>query len=263
MKIQQIWTYPVKSCQGYLVEEMHLDRFGIQGDRRWMLIDPDGRFLSQREHTKIALIKARMEANQLSLEVPGQSAIKTRVPFEHETTIPVQVWDDEVKANLADTEASEYLSNYLGQACRLVYFPYRSERQIDLRYAEAGKVTSFTDGYPLMILSQASLDDLNQKLKTPLPMNRFRPNLVVEGSEAFAEDQWKEIQIGDIRFSVVKPCARCIITTIDQRTGEKGKEPLATLATYRKAAHKILFGQNLIHQQEGSIKVGAEIKVIS
>jgi uncharacterized protein YcbX len=160
-------------------------------------------------------------------------------------------------------DAAEWFSEFLGISCKLVAMTERSIRPVAKEYAVNNDVVSFADGYPFLLISEATLDDLNSRLATPVPMKRFRPNLVVKGCEPFAEDTWKEIQIGDAKFYVVKPCARCTIPTVDIETGEKGVEPLRTLATYRNFENKVLFGQNLLPASNGTLSVGDAIQIIT
>jgi uncharacterized protein YcbX len=175
----------------------------------------------------------------------------------------VEVWGDECKAIPASPAAHEWMSQYLGMDCRVVYMPEDSIRLVNPKYAIAPTDhVSFADGFPFLLISQASLDDLNQRLETPLPMNRFRPNFVVSGCTSFAEDTWKRIRIGTMEFHLVKPCARCIVTTVDQQTADRGQEPLRTLAQYRMQDGKILFGQNLVAVGVGQVSVGDAVEVL-
>jgi hypothetical protein len=172
------------------------------------------------------------------------------------------VWDDAVDAISAGDEAQKWFSAYLDIPSRLVFMPENSIRRVEPDYDIHNDIVSFADGFPLLLISQHSLDDLNNRLVTPVPMNRFRPNVVVKGSGAFAEDRWKKIRIGTMLFYVVKPCSRCITTTVDQETGIQGKEPLATLSRYRKVDGNVLFGQNLIPESIGTINVGDCVEIV-
>jgi uncharacterized protein YcbX len=168
----------------------------------------------------------------------------------------VAIWKDQCVAVAAGAEADAWFTALLGTPCRLVTMPSSTVRQVDLGYAEPGDPVGFADGFPFLLISQGSLDELNRRLEHPVPMDRFRPNIVVDGCEPHAEDGWSRVTIGEISFRVVKPCARCVITTTDQQTGERGREPLRTLATYRRVGNKVLFGQNLIHDGVGAVRVG-------
>jgi uncharacterized protein YcbX len=171
--------------------------------------------------------------------------------------VEVQVWDDRCLARDLGDEPARWFSSFLGEQVRLVFMPDETFRQIDVDYVPGIRRVSFADGFPLLLIGEGSLDELNRRLPKPVPMNRFRPNLVLAGSEPFAEDTWASVQIGAVGFDVLKPCSRCVATTVDHDTAEAGKEPLRTLATFRKRGHGVYFGQNLLHQGPGSLAVGA------
>lgn len=263
--LSAIYIYPVKSLGGFAVDCASVEERGLQHDRRWMLVDADNNFLTQRNHPQMALLQVNMADGQLVVgEKNGSGQIS--IPTQPQTRQPVRVtvFDDTCDALTVSREADAFFSDYLGQSCRLVYMPDSSIRRVDARYAVADNHTSFSDGYPFLLVGQTSLDNLNSRLAEPLPMNRFRPNLVVSGGEPHAEDDWHEIQVGETFFFGVKPCGRCIVTTTDQETGSIGKEPLKTLATYRKRENKILFGQNMVFGRQGSrISVGDAVSVHS
>jgi uncharacterized protein YcbX len=254
-------VYPVKSLGGVEVGEWEVEARGFRHDRRWMLVDEEGVFLSQRRLPRMALVSVRIEEDGLLLlEAPGMPAL--RVPFEAGAgELDVVVWGDEVRAVAVGPEADGWFEGFLGLRCRMVRMPDDAVRRVDPAYALAGDKTSFADGFPFLLLSQASLDDLNGRMGEPLPVDRFRPSIVVEGCGAYAEDGWGRISLGGIPFRVVKPCSRCVITTTDQRTGERGKEPLKTLATYRKREGAVHFGQNLIPDATGTLKVSDALTV--
>jgi uncharacterized protein YcbX len=225
-----------------------------------MLVDAQHQFLTQRSLPKLALFK--------TMGGIGETAFSVRynqedIAVPHAATgepLQAQVWDDGVEVLEVDASISRWFSRYLGFDCKLVFFPESNERKVDPAYAlDASNNTSLSDGYPVLAIGQSSLDDLNRRLIQPVGMERFRPNLVFTGAEAFAEDTWKQIKAGNVEMACVKPCARCVMTTIDQQTGTVGKEPLATLNTYRKVGNKVLFGQNVIPLGEGEISVGDEI----
>jgi uncharacterized protein YcbX len=174
----------------------------------------------------------------------------------------IRIWDDVVHATDLGDEAARWISSFLGADCRVVFMPDDVVRPVDPRYAQPGDRVGFADAYPFLLISQGALGELNRRLKSPLPMNRFRPNLVVDGVPPHAEDGWARIAIGGVMFEVVKPCARCVVTTTDQETGERGHEPLRTLATYRRTNGKVHFGQNLIHQGGGELRVGDAVEVL-
>ncbi len=257
LTVSGLYIYPVKSLGGFSLPAAKLTDRGFKYDRRWMLIDENNRFLSQREVSVMAFLNATIREEHL-LVTDKRTGEFIMVPYEPQTaeTIMVSVWDDTCPAQRVSDEADAWFSQHLGISCRLVYMPDATQRTVDANYAHNKEITSFSDGYPLLIIGQASLDDLNSRLTSPLPMNRFRPNIVFTGGLPFQEDDMKQFNIGDIQFSGVKPCARCVITTIDQETAIKAKEPLKTLSTYRAKDHKIYFGQNLLFNGSGTISVG-------
>jgi uncharacterized protein len=259
--ISEIWSYPIKGAKGISHEEAEVDKRGIVNDRRWLITDLSGKFMTQREFPKIALISVRVEINSLVLNAPEMPELRFSYKVSY-GKLDVTVFDDTCEAELMKPQANEWLSQYLQTDCQLVYMPDDSLRQVDLRYAQPGQITSFTDAFPFLLISEASLLDLNRRMEYFLPMNRFRPNLVVSGALPFAEDTWKLIRVGGILFEIAKPCARCTVTTVNQDTSERGKEPLKTLATFRQLDNKIYFGQNLLHLDMGKISVGQKIEVL-
>lgn len=265
-RLSEINIYPVKSLKGSSVAEARVERRGLEFDRRWLVVDSAGRFLSQREHPSMATVSTTIENGLLVLS-HGEKSVA--VSEDQGLPIDVTVWDDVCEASVCSEEAGELLSSVLGVDCRLVLMPESTHRAVDRDYAvRPDDHVSFADAFPFLLIGLASLEDLNRRLDQPVPMDRFRPNLVVDGAAAFAEDGWKRIRIGEAEFEVVKPCSRCVMTTIDQRSGEKtGVEPLRTLASYRtverNGAKKILFGQNLISPSAGStIRVGDIVEII-
>lgn len=263
MTLSEIWVYPVKSLGGISLTKAFTEERGLQYDRRWMIIDEENVFITQRVHQKMALIDVALLEEGLKIFLRANPTDFVLVPYKPVTALPVsvQVWDDTAAAVTVSTEADAWLSRQLGLSLRLVMMPESTERKADPRYAQHDENVSFADGFPYLVISQASLDDLNSRLAEPITMRRFRPNFVISGTEPFAEDQWKEITIGSLRFEVVKPCARCVLTTINPETSEKGAEPLKTLASYRRNGNKILFGQNVTAQDFGELKVGDPLVV--
>lgn len=262
MRLSEINIYPIKSCGLISLNEAELEPRGLQHDRRWLVVDDRGMFMTQRDFPRMTLISIHVTSDGLFVQAPEMEPLL--VPFETESRehIPVVIWDDSLEAMPVNGKAAEWFSEVLGVRCKLVVMTDRSVRPVDKSYAIGEDVVSFADGFPMLLISEASLADLNSRLDVPIPMKRFRPNLVVEGCEPFAEDTWKEIAVGDVRMYVVKPCARCTITTVDTATGEKGREPLRTLATYRSVGNQVMFGQNVIHASRGRIRVGDEVRVI-
>jgi uncharacterized protein YcbX len=258
MKLQlgALNIYPIKSARGIALEQSEVDHFGLRYDRRWMVVDRSGEFLSQRRQPRLALVVPSIRDGTLRVEAPGMAPLE--VPLQPNSTVAtrVTVWDDTCDATWLGETAAGWFSDFLGCACSLVHMDADSIRPANQTFAPPGARVSFADGFPFLLISEASLTDLNRRLAEPLPMNRFRPNLVVTGGEPYQEDQWSRIEIGDIGFRVVKPCGRCLVTTTDQNTGERGKEPLRTLATYRKQGAEVMFGQNVVHQGRGHLRVG-------
>lgn len=259
--LSELWRYPVKSLRGDRCMSLAVDARGPSGDRHWMLVDEQGRFLTQRQLARMALIQAEPTAHGLQLSCAEQ-VIEVLRPEPDAALLPVRVWRDNCLAQLADSAVNDWLSGLLDVACRLVYLLPSQLRQVDLDYAQPGDQTGFSDGFPFLLISQASLDDLNSRLAQALPMRRFRPNLVVSGCEPYAEDSWRRIRIGKLTFRVAKPCSRCIIPTIDPETAARGAEPLRTLATYRRRDNKIWFGQNLLHDGIGELREGMSVEIL-
>ena len=212
----------------------------------------------------MALVSTQIENDKILLDFRGSSLPTAELPLriEQGKMIEVDIWDDQVKALWPGLPADALMSNILGIACRFVYLPDQNPRLADRQYAPFDVNVSFADSFPYLLIGQNSLSDLNSRMKTQLPMKRFRPNIVVAGSEPFEEDGWKKIKIGGLIFHLVKPCARCTITTIDTETGQKGVEPLKTLATFRNAGGKVLFGQNMVVEGAGKLMVSQEVEVL-
>ena len=245
---------------GISLQSSQLDSMGLQYDRRWMVVSLEGKFITQRSHPQMALIQPLLNNDQLTLSSFGLNDHIVPLATADSLDITVKIWGDTVNAKRIGDKTDAWLEQTIGEPCHLVYILNDEIRQCDLNYANNGDRTGFSDGFPLLLISQASLDDLNSKLDTAIPMKRFRPNLVITGCEAFAEDTWKEIKIHLSTFRIVKPCSRCIITTVDPEIGiTTSPEPLQTLATYRKRANKIMFGQNVVHKSIGALSVGDKV----
>ncbi|MCC5936239.1 MAG: MOSC domain-containing protein [Lunatimonas sp.] len=258
MKLQDIYIYPIKSLGGIRLDSAVLEERGLQHDRRWMLVDAQGRFLSQRSHPHMALLEVSLRPEGLRVIHKMDVSQSHLVPFVPETDrmIPVTIWDDQVAGQVVSETAGKWFSERLEMPCELVMMPEKVRRKVDSTYAENGETVSYADAMPFLLIGQASLDELNGRLKTPVPMNRFRPNLVFSGGTPYVEDGWTSIRIGNALFKITKPCARCVLTTVDQDTGKKGKEPLRTLSTYRKFAEKVLFGQNMLLIEGSTLHIG-------
>ncbi|MCE7057378.1 MOSC domain-containing protein [Algoriphagus sp. AGSA1] len=260
--IQDLYVYPIKSLAGIRLSKAKVEERGFELDRRWMLVDKSGKFISQRKLPMMAMIQVEIGDDSLKAYHISHPEDRIRIPFDADRgeISSVKVWDDEMPARLVNSQIDEWFSKKLGVSVRLVKMPDTTERKVDPRYAVNGESVSFADGMPYLMIGQKSLADLNSRLEVPVPMNRFRPNIVFSGGRPFVEDSWAKIQIGEVGFQVLKPCARCIMTTVDQDTGIKAAEPLKTLATYRKVGNKILFGQNMVALSTGAIKVGDKLK---
>ena len=267
LKLSEIYIYPIKSLGGIRLQTTNITTRGLENDHRFMLVDGNGRFLSQREHPQLAIFNTEIKENFLKItnKKTSQNLTINRTPNAELSLLSVTIWDDETSAIEVSTEASNWFTEALSTPTRLVYMPEESQRKTDAQYSLTGEeITSFSDGYPILIIGQSSLNDLNSRLENPVNINRFRPNFVFTNGEPFEEDAWHEFTVGNVRFFGVKPCARCIMTTIDQETGEKkGKEPLLTLNKYRKVGNKILFGQNVLISQLGTVSVGDDVTILS
>lgn len=262
--LSELWIYPIKSIGGFSVTEALAEPRGLQYDRRWMLVDETGRFLSQREIPEMALLGTAIEEAHLRVFWKKNPAEHIRIPLQFpEGSLPeitTTIWDDTCLAQALSTGINDWFSTQLRQKVRLVYMPDSTHRAADPQYAPEGQHVSFADGFPFLIIGQATLDELSRQLAEPLPMNRFRPNFVFTGGAPHEEDDWSDFLIGSVAFRGVKRCARCAIPTTNQESAERGVEPLKTLATYRSFNKKILFGQNVILTgEEAVVRVGEGI----
>ena len=266
MYLSGLYRYPLKSAAGESLEETGLDALGVTGDRRWMVVDAGtGRFLTQRLLPQMSQLQARWQGTeQLLLRAPGMSELRVALPNQRAELRAVTIWRDSLQVPDAGEAAALWLSQLLGRVCRLVQVPAAYARQVDTAYAEVGDKVAFADGFPLLLIGQASLDDLSARVGRPLEVLRFRPNLVVAGSEPYAEDSWKRIRIGALEFRVLKPSVRCIFTTIDPLTGERSadREPMTTLKTFREKEGDVLFGQNLAVDGSGWLEVGMQVEIL-
>jgi uncharacterized protein len=262
LQVSELFIYPIKSLGGISLSSSAVTDRGFQYDRRWMLVDSDNQFMTQRDFAEMALLQVRVEKDGLKVS-HKQRGDSIAIPFETNGEIlSVQVWSDKVKGIIVDDNLNKWFSEMIGTTCRLVYMPDTTNRCVDGRYTINKEITSFSDGYPFLVIGQSSLEDLNNRLEEKLPINRFRPNIIFTGGSPYEEDTLALFTINNIHFYGVKLCSRCVITTINQDTIKKGKEPLRTLSKYRMKNNKIYFGQNLLHHGEGSIKVGDELKPI-
>ncbi len=263
MHLSEIWIYPIKSLGGIRLKESMVLEKGLQYDRRWMLVDKNGTFISQRTHHQMALFQVALLDDTIMVRYPKFGAISFPIALPTTSLITVSVWDDQVAASVLNTDINNWFSEILKQEVRLVKMAETADRLVDERFAHNMETVSFADGFPFMMISEASLDDLNTRTETYMSMRRFRPSFVVSGFEAFQEDVIQSLTIGNISLLVVKPCARCIMTTIDPETAITGKEPLLTLSKYRKEGNKIMFGQNLLATNKGLISENDMITIIA
>ncbi len=262
IRLSGITIYPVKSCGGIPLDSTRLGPFGPEGDRRWMLVDGAGQFVTQRNLAKLALIATELSGDRLVLTVAGRQ-LAVEVPDATAPHRTVTVWGDTLEALDAGDAAADWLFESLGLPCRLVYMPDDAQRRVAPLYARRGETVSFADGFPLLLISEASLADLNARLDQPVPMNRFRPNLVVSGCDAFDEDRWQQIRIGGLVFDVAKPCSRCVMPSIDQATGQRDPQINRVLASYRRLDGQVYFGQNLLYAGGGTVTVGDSVEVLA
>jgi uncharacterized protein YcbX len=263
LRLSEIWIYPIKSLGGIRLQTATIREKGIIHDRRWMLVDENGIFMTQRTTPSMALLKSKIEGDQLVIS-HNKKFTSHQVSLNPAAIKPEQsvtIWNDTVHAFEVNSETSAWFSDALDLKCRLVFFPEKNNRAVDQDYSINHEHVSLADAYPFLIIGQESLNFLNTKLAHAVPMNRFRPNFVFTGGKPNEEDTWRNFTIGSNRFVGVKPCARCVLTTVNQDTAEKGDEPLRTLTSYRKNGNKILFGQNLLATDHQQVKEGDLITI--
>ena len=261
LRLTGINIYPIKSARGIALAEWETDTFGLRYDRRWMVVDESGTFITQRTHPRMALVAVKVGHGVLHIDAPGMPTLETPMHPPAAVITQVVVWNFSGPSTWLGEEAAFWFTAFLGTECSLVHMGDDVVRPANPLFAPRATRVSFADGYPILLISEESLADLNGRLSQPLPMNRFRPNLVVAGAEAYVEDGWKKIEIGGVPLRVVKPCPRCAITTTDQVTAERGHEPLRTLATFRRVNGEVMFGQNVVHETTGSLRVGDTVLV--
>ncbi|SNS20221.1 hypothetical protein SAMN06265795_101496 [Noviherbaspirillum humi] len=274
--LTELTLYPIKSCAGISLREAILTKAGLMYehiyDREWMVVDGEGRFLTQREFPRMALIRPRIKADTLELRAPGMMALEIPLGLpdpDEAPTLQVKLWNDSVTAYDCDDVTATWFSKFLGASCRLARFHPQAQRHANPKWTGGMEApTFFSDGYPVLVISEASLADLNARLaaqgREALPMNRFRPNLVIGGIEAFEEDFAARFTLGAAALKPVKPCPRCPIPSVDQASGEVGPDPLDVLRTYRADARvdgAITFGMNsILLEGEGErLRVGQEV----
>lgn len=255
MRVHSLYLYPVKSLAGVEVSSFELDDFGPVGDRRWMLVNDQGVFVTQRQLPALARISTGVDNRGVKVHIPGEGRFDLEPGLEE---VSVRVWRDRVNALIGPCPASAAVSRYCDQSLRFVFMPDSTFRRVDPGRVFDHKRVAFADGFPFLVTNQASLDELNSRLEQPVDMRHFRPNIVVSGAEPWSEDRWQRATIGPVSLEMVKPCSRCVITTVDPDTGTKhpGTEPLRTLSTYRKTQDGVIFGQNAVHQAGDRLTVG-------
>ncbi|MHB8447074.1 MAG: MOSC domain-containing protein [Rudaea sp.] len=263
--LASIHVYPLKSCAPMALDSARVEARGIEHDRRWMAVDASGKFLTGRQHPRLTLIRAEPDGpGTLRLRAPGMPELRlTPAPDTQRWT--VDVWGSRVDARVTDAAGDTWISAFLGIPARLVHMDADCLRSVDRDHAPPDDIVSFADGYPLLAISQAALDLLNSKLAQPVPMLRFRPSLVIAGTTPHAEDDWQRVRIGGVEFDVVKPCIRCVFTTVDFTRGvfDESGEPLRTLLTYRRTPNGVSFGQNLIPRGAGTLRVGDTLTILA
>jgi len=267
LTLSHIYIYPIKSLGGISLQSAKVEERGLQHDRRWMLVDKNGMFLTQREYPQMALLQVNIQDETLIVSHKSKPITNLHLPISDSqaptTNIVVNIWNDIVIAKNVSRDADLWFSDALGFDCQLVKMEDDSDRFTDRKYMPEPKQVSFADAYPFLIIGRESLNELNRRLEDPLPMNRFRPNFVFSGGDPFIEDTWGDFMIGSLKFKVVKPCARCVVTTVNQDTAEKGIEPLETLTKFRKVGNKVMFGMNVVSYDEGFIRVGDRVEPLS
>lgn len=260
-KVSGLYRYPLKSAPGDSMDALALDSRGPVGDRRWMLADPAGLFITAREESSMVHLSATIRAGGgLALEAPDRESLEVDIPDLNASV--VQIWGDRVRVRDAGDEAASWLESFLGRPCRLVFQGEEGEREIRKPFGAEGEEVTLADGFPLLLISQASLDEFCRRLGRDVTMARFRPNVVVSGTLPHEEDEWRQIQIGAVRFRVALACSRCQMPTINPGTGEREADVAQTLARYRAADRHVWFGQNLIHESEGTLTLGDAVEVL-
>jgi len=264
MHVAELYIYPVKSCGRVSVDSVTVEPRGLAGDRRYMLVDEKGRFVTQRRHPRMALLRVEHTDRGFTLRAPGMDSLQLEAALLSGPQRTVSVWHSEVEALVAAESINAWFSAFMGFPAQLVFMDERCERILKAGRGEPGDQVSFADGAPLLLISDASLAELNRRLARPVTMERFRPNLVVSADQPFAEDGWQFIRIGEAEFEVAWACTRCVMTTVDPASGDKdrGGEPLATLGAFRRVREGIVFGQNLIPRRLGRVQVGDRVELL-
>ncbi|MFL5346123.1 MAG: MOSC domain-containing protein [Hyalangium sp.] len=262
--LTQIFIHPIKSTQGLPLTRAAVGPLGLEHDRRWMLVRPDGSFITGRESPSLVRVKALPTEGGLRLSAPGLPELQVPAPPADAPRLEVAIWDDRCSAARVGEAADRWFSQFLGEPVALVYVDARLERRVNPNYGGPEDRVGFTDAFPLLLLSRASLEELNRRLPRPITLEHFRPNLVLEGCEPFAEDSWRRLRVGGVELELVKPCSRCVFTTVDPLTGVKASdgEPLSTLASFRRRDGKVVFGQNALVRRPGTLQVGDPVELL-
>lgn len=273
MKVEGLFIYPIKSLKGISLDQAQIGPRGFKHDRRWMLIEANGQFITQRAYPVLSLLAISLSSSHMTVRSLKDDVSPIQIPLnptDYSIPFDVTVWGSTCSAVEGFKKADQWFSQLLKIDCKLVYMPDDSERSVDPRYGNDGDIVSFADGYPYLIIGQAALDQINQHLEEPVKMDRFRPNIVFSNDDPFVEDSWDEFLIGQHKFRAVKPCARCTMLNVNQQNAQTGKEPLKTLSTFRKKNNKIYVGQNLLwkggitaSKQSTTLRLGDELKVLS
>ncbi|WP_320838040.1 MOSC domain-containing protein [Zhongshania sp.] len=262
--VSGLFSYPVKSLRGHSQASTHITSWGPDRDRRWMVVDDSGQFMTQRQLPKMCRIGARYQGGDICLWHLDSPADAIEVCLDgSEKERYVGVWEDSCTALDAGDAAANWLSAQLGVSLRLCYMPDYSYRQVDLQFAERGDRLGFADGFPFLLCNEASLQQLCAGLGRSVDMQRFRPNIVISGAVPFAEDHWRRIRIGDIEFDVVKACARCAIPTVNLDDASREADVFRALKAQRQRGDEVYFGQNMIHRGEGEIRLGDAVEVLA
>ncbi len=260
MFVSQIFIYPIKSARGIRVAETPLDFSGPAKDRRWMLVDSEGVFLSQRKLPRMALIHPRFDETDLVVTAPGMPPLVIPEWSGEGEWIPVTIWRDRLILPHPNQIYSDWFSSFLGLNCRLVYLPASVTRLVEPPFDSPEWRVSLADGYPLLLLTEASVDLLNSRLPSQVSVERFRPNVVISGTPPHEEDRWRRLQIGSVQLAIVKPCARCSIVLVDPETAALGTEPLRTLDGYRRETGKVMFAQNALVVAPGQVRLSMAVE---
>jgi uncharacterized protein YcbX len=264
ISLTDIRIYPIKSLAGIQLSQAEVQPQGLCDDRLFMLVDENGMFITQRKYPQLALLNTHSSVEGLRIDTTNFSSLTIKETDFTAKTTSVKIWQDECLGIIATEQVNQWFSHYLGFPVKLIKYNKNAPRPVDPNYSSPNDIVSFADGFPLLVITQTSLNDLNSKLETPVSMTNFRPNIVVDGCEAYAEDDWKRIQIGDVKFDAIKRCRRCVLTTVDPKTGMKSEngQPLKVLSQYRKSEGGVFYGMNLIPRSKGIIRVTDKVEII-